>query len=191
MSTKRSIADLDAYIATLVNKELAGARSKQERIAILQSAARVTRQLSISVVQKQLLVAVQNDAAPKTLVELQQLAGASRSRWMKPVRTVRRDPSVPVQRTARQVEPRLTPGEVARELGVSPKTVTNWCKQGLIRCEVLDSGHRRIPATALDAYRAAQVRWQRADAVVDAGRGSAPVQDEASIFDEIAGRRRG
>jgi len=191
MYTKRSIADLDAYIATLVNKELAGARSKQERIAILQSAAKVTRQLSISVVQKQLLVAVQKGAAPKTLVELQQLAGASRSQWMKPVRMIRRDPSVPVQRTARQVDPRLTPGEVARELGVSPKTVTNWCKQGLIRCEVLDSGHRRIPATALDAYRAAQVMWQRADAVVDAGRGSAPVQDEASIFDEIAGRRRG
>ena len=38
----------------------------------------------------------------------------------------------------------LTPGEVARALHVSPKTITRWATQGLIPCLVTLGGHRRF-----------------------------------------------
>lgn len=191
MFTKRTIADLDAYMATVVNEALAGIRSKREREAILQAASKLTRQLSKSILQRQLLTALQQGAAPKTLADLQQFVGARASRWLKPVRIAGGLPATPLQLTGRPADPMLTPGEVARELGVSAKTVTNWCRQGLLRCEVLESGHRRIPSSALEAYRADRGRWQRADGIVQAASGAMPDLDEAAIFDEIAGRRRG
>lgn len=48
----------------------------------------------------------------------------------------------------------LTCGEVAREAGVTSRTVQNWCDRGLLRCERLQSGHRRIPAAAWHVFRA-------------------------------------
>lgn len=60
----------------------------------------------------------------------------------------------------------LTPGEVARMLGVSTKTVDRWADGGKIDCIVTLGGHRRFRsedvAMALD--RAARVRPGR-DAV--------------------------
>ena len=38
----------------------------------------------------------------------------------------------------------LTAGEVARELHVSPKTISRWAAQGLIPCLVTLGGHRRF-----------------------------------------------
>ncbi len=38
----------------------------------------------------------------------------------------------------------LTPGEVARLLHVSPKTVSRWAGRGLIPCVVTLGGHRRF-----------------------------------------------
>jgi excisionase family DNA binding protein len=38
----------------------------------------------------------------------------------------------------------LTPGEVARLLHVSPKTVNRWANEGRIRCMVTLGGHRRF-----------------------------------------------
>ena len=38
----------------------------------------------------------------------------------------------------------LTPGEVARLLVVSPKTVSRWAAQGLMPCRVTLGGHRRF-----------------------------------------------
>jgi excisionase family DNA binding protein len=38
----------------------------------------------------------------------------------------------------------LTPGEVARLLHVSPKTVSRWAAQGLLPCVVTLGGHRRF-----------------------------------------------
>ena len=38
----------------------------------------------------------------------------------------------------------LTPGEVARVLHVSPKTVSRWASQGLLPCLVTLGGHRRF-----------------------------------------------
>lgn len=39
----------------------------------------------------------------------------------------------------------LTPGQVARLLHVSPKTVNRWADQGRIACIVTLGGHRRFP----------------------------------------------
>jgi len=38
----------------------------------------------------------------------------------------------------------LTPGEVARLLHVSPKTVNRWAHEGRIACIVTLGGHRRF-----------------------------------------------
>ena len=38
----------------------------------------------------------------------------------------------------------LTPGEVARMLHVSPKTVNRWAHEGRIACIVTLGGHRRF-----------------------------------------------
>ncbi len=38
----------------------------------------------------------------------------------------------------------LTPGEVARLLHVSPKTISRWATEGLLPCVVTLGGHRRF-----------------------------------------------
>ena len=38
----------------------------------------------------------------------------------------------------------LTPGQVARLLHVSPKTISRWAAQGLLPCLVTLGGHRRF-----------------------------------------------
>ena len=38
----------------------------------------------------------------------------------------------------------LTPGQAARILGVSPKTVNRWATDGRIPCAVTLGGHRRV-----------------------------------------------
>ena len=44
----------------------------------------------------------------------------------------------------------LTPGEVARLLHVSPKTVSRWAGQGLLPCVVTLGGHRRFRRDDVD-----------------------------------------
>jgi predicted site-specific integrase-resolvase len=55
----------------------------------------------------------------------------------------------------------LTPAYVALELGVTPKTVQNWCNSGLLRCARLPSGHRRIPGKALEIFKAGGSRQEQ------------------------------
>ena len=38
----------------------------------------------------------------------------------------------------------MTPGEAARYLHVSPKTINRWANQGLLPCIVTLGGHRRF-----------------------------------------------
>ena len=45
--------------------------------------------------------------------------------------------------------PYLTPGQVARILGVSPKTVNRWANEGRIPCAVALGGHRRFRADVI------------------------------------------
>lgn len=47
----------------------------------------------------------------------------------------------------------LTPGEVARLLHVSPKTISRWAAQGLIPCLVTLGGHRRFRREDVDEIR--------------------------------------
>lgn len=58
------------------------------------------------------------------------------------------------------VERFLTPGEVARLVGVSPTTVTRWAREGKLRCRTTLGGHRRFEPSvvkelqvALEAHR--------------------------------------
>jgi excisionase family DNA binding protein len=44
----------------------------------------------------------------------------------------------------------LTPGEVARALGVSPRTIDRWADLGRIPCIVTLGGHRRFTADAVE-----------------------------------------
>jgi excisionase family DNA binding protein len=46
-------------------------------------------------------------------------------------------------------DPYLTPSQAARELGVSIRSVQNWCEQGLIPYVKTMGGHRRIKRSAL------------------------------------------
>lgn len=187
----QALADVDALIVRLVESALSAARRPAQRHALLQQATRLTRQAANPLVQGKLLAMLHQGAAPGTLAEFQACVDQLHASRRLPSRVSRRLGGPPAKPPGRVVEPVLTPGEVARELGVSPKTIANWCKQGLLRCEVLESGHRRIPASALDAYRASEARWQKVDALKHAPRGLAPVLDEDAIFAEIAERRRG
>lgn len=45
----------------------------------------------------------------------------------------------------------LAPGEVARRLHVSPKTINRWANDGRIPCIVTLGGHRRFRHVDIDA----------------------------------------
>lgn len=49
------------------------------------------------------------------------------------------------------VERYLKPGEVARSLHVSPKTINRWANAGRIPCIVTLGGHRRFRQEDVDA----------------------------------------
>jgi excisionase family DNA binding protein len=57
--------------------------------------------------------------------------------------------------TARGVAPTgedyVTPGEAARHLHVSPKTINRWANDGRIPCIVTLGGHRRFRRDDVDA----------------------------------------
>lgn len=57
----------------------------------------------------------------------------------------------------------LTPGQVARMLGVSPKTVYRWATAGRIPCVVTLGGHRRFRADVIAAV-ASSMGVERDDA---------------------------
>ena len=48
----------------------------------------------------------------------------------------------------------LTPGQVARLLHVSPKTVNRWAHEGRIACIVTLGGHRRFPREEVERVAA-------------------------------------
>lgn len=50
----------------------------------------------------------------------------------------------------------LTPGQVAEMFNVDPKTVTRWCREGRLPYVRTLGGHRRYPATAIEALLAIQ-----------------------------------
>lgn len=48
----------------------------------------------------------------------------------------------------------LSPGQVARILGVSPKTVNRWANDGRVPCALTLGGHRRFRADVIRAVAA-------------------------------------
>ena len=48
----------------------------------------------------------------------------------------------------------LTPGQAARMLGVSPKTVNRWATDGRIPCAMTLGGHRRFRADVIRSVAA-------------------------------------
>lgn len=62
----------------------------------------------------------------------------------------------------------LTPGQAARMLGVSPKTVNRWANDGRIPCAVTLGGHRRFRADVVRAVAASMGVDQGAEAPPEA-----------------------
>lgn len=48
----------------------------------------------------------------------------------------------------------LTPGQAASILGVSPKTINRWTKEGRLQCMTTLGGHRRFRADVIRAAAA-------------------------------------
>ena len=48
----------------------------------------------------------------------------------------------------------LTPGQAASILGVSPKTINRWTKEGRLPCTTTLGGHRRFRADVIRAAAA-------------------------------------
>lgn len=190
MLAKRPSFLLDSYISALVGVALDEVQSRDERSELLRQASALGRQVFKGPIQAHLLDALERGEAPRSFDALRREVESEHRRLMRSL--LLRRPLVGGRSTAAErsqaYESLLTPGEVARELGVSSKTVTNWCKKGLLRFEVLESGHRRIPASALAAYREGQARWERLDATVQHASGQAPAPDEEAIFAELAER---
>lgn len=55
----------------------------------------------------------------------------------------------------------LTPGAVARMMGVTPKTISNWCERGYLDFVAMPSGHRRIPKAAAERLMNRQTESDR------------------------------
>ena len=62
----------------------------------------------------------------------------------------------------------LTPGQAARILGVSPKTVNRWATDGRIPCAMTLGGHRRF---RVDVIRSVAVSMGLQDPGTVAGEG--------------------
>jgi excisionase family DNA binding protein len=57
----------------------------------------------------------------------------------------------------------LTPGQVARLLGVSPKTIYRWATDGRLPCAVTLGGHRRFRFEDIAAVAATMgLQWDDA-----------------------------
>lgn len=57
----------------------------------------------------------------------------------------------------------LTPGQVARLFGVSPKTIYRWATEGRLPCAVTLGGHRRFRVEDIAAVAAAMgLEWDDA-----------------------------
>ena len=48
----------------------------------------------------------------------------------------------------------LRPGQAGELLGVSGDTIAGWCDDGALPCMRTVGGHRRIPASAVQAFKA-------------------------------------
>ena len=55
-------------------------------------------------------------------------------------------------------EPVFTPGQLAPELRVDPRTIHRWCHEGKLDHWVTPGGHMRIPLSALERFVAAHSR---------------------------------
>lgn len=74
--------------------------------------------------------------------------------------------------TARGVAPTgedyVTPGEAARHLHVSPKTINRWANEGLLPCVITLGGHRRFRRDDVDvAVAQMSVRGSNVEAKAD------------------------
>lgn len=186
----RALQDLDGFLAELVGQAMEQV-TPGEGALLLRRALRLSRLVARGPLHGHLVAALRQGDAPQSLAALESWIQGQQVKHRRTLR-MSRAPMGGKQAPASPpvVDLLLTPGEVARELGVSPKTVANWCKQGLLRCEVLASGHRRIPSSALDLHRVSQASWRRVDALLQR---QAPMEgclEEDVIFGELAQRPR-
>lgn len=173
MSLASTPSWLDQRIVAMVEAALQGAPSAPARQAVLLQAQILGRRVALPSGQRDARALLRGPRPPATLAELVARLGRP-AKAPHPTRLLKQ---APLQASG----PSLSPGEVARRLGVSTKTVANWCDRGWLPCEVLPSGHRRIPERALLAHRQAQGHWDQADAAMRTG-GFAPFGDDSAAF---------
>lgn len=65
-------------------------------------------------------------------------------------------------------------GHVAGMLGVTSRTVANWCDRGLLEFVVTPAGHRRIPAAAVQGLQGQGSRPAKPRSMTQQGRSGAP-----------------
>lgn len=183
MLAKHEDRELDDRLVKAFEAEYARAKAQRERHELLGRFAAVNRRLTLHPVRTRVLQAMRA-GADLSFAEIASLV-ERQGKALRPIRLVvaRRLSAGPPA-----TGPFLTPGEVAKELGVSARTVTNWCKKGMLAYVELESGHRRIPESALAAYRESKVHWAALDTAASRARGDAPEPDDADVFAELARR---
>lgn len=188
MLARQDDRELDGLVARAFDEALTHTQVQIERVELIGRFAQVNRRLSMHPVRAQVLQVLRRGPALSffeiaTLVEKQFKRLRPSRRWrVRGLQTA--SPAKPMADPGKL----LTPGDVARELGVSARTVTNWCKKGMLACIELESGHRRIPERALASYRHSKVHWTVLDEVAARARGDEPEPDEDAIFAELAQR---
>lgn len=182
MLARQDERELDALVARAFDEALARARAGEERFDLIQRFGKLNRQLAFHPVRAKIFLVLRKESHRPSFQDIASLVekmGATR------YRTARKR-LVWVDRTPPEKdEVLLSPGDVARELGVSAKTVTNWCKKGLLDYVTLDSGHRRIPGQALATYRQSRAHWQAVDLAAARARGQEPAPSDEDVFAEF------
>jgi hypothetical protein len=170
--------ELDILVARAFDDALAQARRHEERFELIQRFGKLSRLLALHPLRTKIFLALREGRGSS----FQDIAGL-----VEQLRPARRwvPRNAAFLATPKGETALLSPGEVARELGVSAKTVANWCKKGLLECVTLDSGHRRIPERAMRAYRQSLAHWESLDAAAARARGGEAAPGDEEVFAEF------
>lgn len=141
----------DKYLGALGARELRQAKGVPARYGLFQRLVRLAREVGHDLEHPAFFDRTKE--LPRTLEAFEQTLRAWKRRQAKSKAQEALATTLEMKKTAPL---RFSTGQVATALGVSTKTVGQWCDDGRLGFERLPSGHRRIPAEALDAFRKAR-----------------------------------
>lgn len=81
-------------------------------------------------------------------------------------------------------------GEIAKMFGVTSRTVSNWCDQGLLPFIAMPSGHRRIPASAIKVGREYNFKLQAFRKRMTTKLAGLPTPNGEEIAAQVQARRK-